>query len=89
MSERRRSELERLCSGFGMHNSVHAVGPLQQGENVAVQRGSRLKEGFVRWMVQVLVREKVSRRACWAFGGMGAQSLAEKTRTEGMYVDEL
>ena len=64
MSERRRSELEKLCSGFGMRNSVHAVGPVQQGENVAVQRGSWSKESFVTWMVQVLVREKASRRAC-------------------------
>jgi len=64
MSERRRSELERLCSGFGMRNSVHATNPLQQGENVEVQRSSWLKEGFVRWMVPVLVMEKVTRLAC-------------------------
>jgi hypothetical protein len=64
MSERQRSELERQCSGFGMRDSVHAISPLQQGENVEVQRSLWLKEGFVRWMVPVLVMENVSRQAC-------------------------
>jgi hypothetical protein len=64
MSERRRSELERLCSGFGMRDSGHAISPLQQGANVVVQRRSWLKEGFVRWMVPVLVLEEVSRLVC-------------------------
>lgn len=73
MSERRRSELERPCSGFGMRDSVHVISPLQQGENVEVQRSSWLKEGF-------LVMEKMSRLGCWEFGGTGAQSLAEESK---------
>ncbi len=53
-----------------MRDSKHVVSRLDPKErNFVVQSSSRIKEGFVKWVAQVLVERKVLRLACRSLVG--------------------
>ena len=53
-----------------MRDSIHVVGRLSSKERkVVVQNGLWVGEGSVKWVAQVLVKQKVPRLACRSLVG--------------------